>query len=78
MRHVVLYIKISVIYHKNLEFQILDVAFLILFSVLLRFYIFIIYYICVDDESKYSNISGDIHSFGLYFETLVSSSFRSG
>ena len=77
MRHVVLYIKISVIYHKNLEFQILDVAFLILFSVLLRSYLFIIYYICVNAESKHSNISGDIHSFGLYFETLVSSSFRS-
>ena len=66
MRYVVLYIKSALINYENLEFQILDVAFLILFSVLLRFYLFIIYYICVKDESKYSNISGDIHSFGLY------------
>ena len=27
----------------------------------------------MNDESEHSNMSGDIHSFGLYFETLVSS-----
>ena len=37
-----------------------------LFSVLLRVYLFIIYYIYVNDESKHANISGEIHSFGLY------------
>ena len=67
MRYVFLYVKTaSLIYYENLKFQILDVAFLTLFSVLLRFYLFIIYYICVNDESKHSNMSGDIHSLGLY------------
>ena len=66
MRYVFLYVKASLIYYENLKFQILDVAFLILFSVLLRFYLFIIYYICVNDESNHSNMSGDIHSLGLY------------